>query len=229
MTRDIPVAARHGTDDEAGFTLVELLVGLALFSLLATMLFGSVRFGLQAWQRGRVNTERFERIMISQDLLRRAIGNFYPMLVRGEAIQPYIDFDGAKEAISFLGYAPTVANGGRFRFKVFVERPHGETSLVVNAAPELSDPNVSSNATRTILLSGIERAEFAYFGAPSPGQGPQWNDSWTKRTDIPSLVRIRVIAAPGVPELWPDLLIAPRIQADVACVYEPITMRCRGR
>jgi prepilin-type N-terminal cleavage/methylation domain-containing protein len=32
-------------DGEAGFTLVELLVALALFSLLCSLLFGNVRFG----------------------------------------------------------------------------------------------------------------------------------------------------------------------------------------
>src|ERR1700716_3260438 len=54
--------AGHNDAGEAGFTLVELLVGLALFSLLATLLFGNVRFGLQAWQRScRAIPTRFDR------------------------------------------------------------------------------------------------------------------------------------------------------------------------
>jgi general secretion pathway protein J len=189
-----------------------------------------VRFGLHAWQKGSVSTERFEHSMISQDLLRRMIGNLYPMLTPGDAIQPLIDFDGGKEAINFLGHAATVANGGgRFRFKVFVERQHDEVDLVMSSTPELADTSGSSITTRTLLLSGIERAEFAYFGDSATGQRSQWNDSWTKRSDIPSLVRIRVASRPGDAQLWPDLLIAPRILADVGCVYDPITMRCRGR
>ena len=65
---------------EAGFTLVELLVALALFSLLVTLLFDNVRFGLHAWRQGSAHAENIDHGMIVQDLLRRMIENAYPML-----------------------------------------------------------------------------------------------------------------------------------------------------
>src|SRR5258708_6311941 len=124
--------AERDAGDEAGFTLVELLVALALFSLLVTLLFDNVRFGLRAWQNGSVNAERFERSMISQDLLRRMIGNLYPMIVADGEIQPQIDFDGIGDSLSFLSNAPTVAGGaGRVRFKVVVDRRQGQADLLL--------------------------------------------------------------------------------------------------
>lgn len=227
MIGDTPMPGRDA-GSEAGFTLVELLVALALFSLLATLLFGNVRFGLHAWQKASVSTERFQRSMISRDLLRRMIGNLYPMLVPGDPTQPQIDFDGGKEAVNFLGYAPTVASGGRFRFRVFIERRRDQADLVMSSTPELADSD-SPMTAKTLLLSGIERVEFSYFGDSASGQHSQWNDSWIKRSEIPSLVRIRVTTRSDEAQFWPDLIIAPRILADVGCVYDPITMRCRGR
>jgi len=56
---------------QAGFTVVELLVALTLFSLLCTLLFGNVRFGLKAWQHGLAHAERVDHSMIVQNLLRR--------------------------------------------------------------------------------------------------------------------------------------------------------------
>jgi general secretion pathway protein J len=225
-----PMAAQRDVDSEAGFTLVELLVALALFSLLAMLLFDNVRFGLQAWQHGSAHAENTEHSMISQDLLRRMIGNIYPMLVADGGIQPRIDFDGTKEAISFLGNAPISAGGGgRFRLKVFVERQQSRTDLLMSARPELANPQDSSMTTRTVLLSDLDRAEFSYFCDAAAERSAKWQDSWTRRSDIPSLVRIRVAFRSGDARSWPELLVAPRIATDVSCIYDPMTKRCRGR
>jgi general secretion pathway protein J len=214
---------------EAGFTLVELLVGLALFSVLATLLFDNVRFGINAWQLGSAHAEQFEHDLIAQDLLRRLIGNVYPMLVLDGATQR-LDFDGDKETVSFLGDAPVVTNGGgRFRYRVLVERQHDRTDLIMSAAPELANPQGAALARRTVLLSDIDRAEFSYFGDSEAEQALQWQDSWRQRVSMPRLMRIRVAFRSADARAWPDLLIAPRITADVGCVYDPMTRRCRGR
>ena len=229
MIDGIPMVERDA-GSEAGFTLVELLVALALFSLLVTVLFDNVRFGLHAWQHGSSRAENFEHGMISQDLLRRLIGNVYPMFAADGGTQPRIDFDGTKEAVRFLGSAPTVAGGGgRFRFKLFVEQQQSRTDLIMSATPELADRQDSSMTTRTLLLSDIDRAEISYFGDAMPERTVQWVDKWTQRSDMPRLVRIRVAFRPGDTRLWPELLIAPHIAADVGCVYDPGTKRCRGR
>ena len=214
---------------EAGFTLVELLVGLALFSLLATLLFDNVRFGVKAWQLGSAHAERFEHDLVAQDLLRRLIGNVYPMLVL-DGVTQRLDFEGNKEAVSFLGDAPVVTNGGgRFRYKVFVEHRQDRTDLVMSAAPELANPQAAAMARRTVLLSDIDRAEFSYFGDGEAEQALQWRDSWRQRVNMPRLMRIRVAFRSADARAWPDLLIAPRITADVGCVYDAMTRRCRGR
>ena len=64
---------------EAGFTLVEMLVALALFSVLVTVLFGNVQFGLKAWNKTSASTEQLDRAVMVQDVLRRIVGSLYPM------------------------------------------------------------------------------------------------------------------------------------------------------
>ncbi len=228
MTVGRGMAARADAG-EAGFTLVELLVGLALFSLLATLLFDNVRFGLQAWQLGSAHAEQFEHDLTAQDLLRRLIGNVYPMFVLDGGSQQ-LDFEGGKDAVSFLGNAPVVASGGgRFRYKIFVERQQDRKDLIMNAAPELASNQGTAMTRRTVLLSDIDRVEFSYFGEGTAERGLQWQDGWIQRIDMPRLVRIRVAFHSADARAWPELLIAPRITADVSCVYDPGTMRCRGR
>lgn len=221
--------AKPDSDGEAGFTLVELLVGLALFSLLATLLFNNMGFGLRAWQRGAGHAAQFERTLVAQDLLRRLIGNLYPMLVTEGGTQR-LDFEGGPQAVSFLSNAPVVAGGGgRFRYRIFVERQQDGTDLIMSATPELAKPNDSTLTRRTVLLPGIEKVTFAYFGEDGSNRLLQWQDSWMQRVDLPSLMRIRIAFRAADAQPWPDLVIAPRITADVSCVYDPGTMRCRGR
>jgi general secretion pathway protein J len=46
---------------------------------------------------------------------------------------------------------------------------------------------------------------------------------------MPQLLRIQVRFTEGDSRTWPDLVIAPRITADVGCVYDQLTQQCRGR
>jgi general secretion pathway protein J len=224
-----PKTAEASAGREAGFTLVEVLVALALFSLLSTLLFNNVRFGLRAWQIGSSQGELLARSTAAQDALRRLIGNAYPMLIANGGNNPSIDFEGAQETMSFLGDAPVVTGGaGRFRFKLFSEHNQGQTDLIISSSPELANPQDASMTTKSVLAADIDRVEFSY---SQGGAGPQmkWSNSWPKRGELPMLVRVHVVFRSGAERLWPDLLIAPRIAADVSCVYDSISKRCRGR
>src|ERR1700674_5801628 len=85
---------KHAQKREAGFTLVELLVALSLFSLLALVLFGSLRFGLRAWELGTAHADRVEDVMFAQNLLRRLVADAYPLFAFDNPIHSRLDFDG---------------------------------------------------------------------------------------------------------------------------------------
>ncbi|BAM91978.1 conserved hypothetical protein [Bradyrhizobium oligotrophicum S58] len=224
MTSSEAVERNNGS---AGFTLVEVLVALALFSLLAVLLFDNVKFGLQAWRSGSARAEAFQRELAAQDVLRRLIGNLYPMVLGEGAAQHRIDFDGQAESLEFLSDAPAVSGGaGRFRFKLFADRQRDRVDLVLQARPELAVPQ---NPERTLLVSNIDRVEFSYAGRGTGSDNAAWSNHWQEQTDSPGLIRLRVLMRPGDGRNWPELVIAPRVQADVACVYDALTMRCRGR
>src|SRR5580693_8593167 len=83
----------------AGFTLVELLVALALFSLLTLALFGSVRFGTAAWARVTSHAEENDASIHAQDLLRHLIEDAYPLFLSDDPTQRHIDFNGSRRSL----------------------------------------------------------------------------------------------------------------------------------
>ena len=66
-----------------GFTLVELLVVMTLLGLIATALFGGLRFGVRAWESGGARSAAFAEIEIAQSLLRRLLELEVPEIFNG--------------------------------------------------------------------------------------------------------------------------------------------------
>src|SRR5580698_2040711 len=97
----------------AGFTLVELLIALLLFSLLSVALFGSIRAGTAAWGRATSNADESDHGLHAQDLLRHLIEDAYPHFLSDNAKGGHVEFSGSESTLSFLSDAPMVlGNGG---------------------------------------------------------------------------------------------------------------------
>ena len=215
---------------EAGFSLVEVLIALMLLGLLTMALFFSVRFGVTAWQRGGERSDQIHTSMLVQDLLRRLIGQAYPLMLADGTGSGRIDFAGTATSLDFLAPVPiALASGGRARFTLAIERRGDRSDLVLASRPELAAGDAPAELNRKTLLATLEGAEFAYFGVAQSKSTAQWHERWSGEMSLPALVRVRVRFARSDPRLWPDLTIAPRITADVGCAYDPLTKLCRGR
>jgi general secretion pathway protein J len=226
--RGHPPSARWSSED--GFTLVELLVALTLLGVLSLLLSSSLHFGARAWERASTHAEVSEEVRLAQEFLRRVIGTAYPLLLIGDPTKPHVDFDGEPDRMSFLAPAPGPLGGsGMARFTLSVSSREGEKRLSVAASLELADAGDTTKGVQEILLQGFDAVEFSYFGQVQASAAAQWVSSWNGRTELPQLVRARITFPSGDVHVWPELVIAPRIVADVGCVYDPVTKRCRGR
>lgn len=215
---------------DAGFTIVEMLVALALFGVLATVLFSNLSVALKAFQSGSAHALHAENRMIAQDLLRRTIRDAYPLFLLDGRNRPHVDFTGGSESMSFLANAPMVVeDGGRHRFNLFIDRRHNKNNLVLTSVAELTNHADNPTTARTVVVDDIDSVLFSYFGTTIVGQAPQWHDEWVQQNELPKLIRIQVAFPAHSARLWPDLIVAPRVSVDVSCTYDPVTTRCRGR
>jgi general secretion pathway protein J len=217
--------ARKPSRRDAGFTLVEVLVVLALVSLLTAALFGSVHFGLKAWERTTSRAAAIDQNLLVQDFLRRMIAAAYPSFVVDDLTHGHIDFAGTETSISFFAPTPVARGlGGRSRFVVSLDQ---NKALTVISQSEWV-PAEAVSRVRDVLMTNLEGIEFSYFGKGRSGP-LQWRNSWVAEPSLPQLVRLRVKFPSDDQRVWPELLIAPRIDVDVGCVYDLLTKQCRGR
>jgi len=213
---------------EAGFTLVEVLVAIALLSLLSLVLLTSLSFGLKAWERGTTHTERVDHVTLAQNLLRRAIEDAYPLFSVADPTRGQVEFEGTETSLRILtSTADALGGSGRSRLSLTVDRRGAGFDLVLAAKPELGTE--SGYATKKVLVANVQAVELSYFGKGRSDRAAAWRARWTGETVPPQLVRIQVRFSSGDSRMWPEFVIAPRIAADVGCVYDPLTKQCRGR
>jgi general secretion pathway protein J len=214
----------------AGFTLVEFLIALLLFSLLSVALFGSIRAGAATWSRATSHADESDDRLHAQDLLRHLIENAYPLYLSDNTKSGHVDFAGSESSLSFLSVAPmALGNGGRSRINLAVERHGDRVELLVESKPELAIVNDEAEKARKPLLTGASAVAFSFYGKTPADRLAVWHNDWAGWAELPRLIRIEAHFQANDTLDWPDLIIAPRIVADVRCVLDQITTRCQGR
>jgi general secretion pathway protein J len=209
----------------AGFTLVELLVGLTLLGFLSLLMLTGFETTAGAWRRADARGTAGRELQSAQDLLRDRLSQAYPAVVDAEPGGHTVDFSGGPDTIEFLAPLPA-----RFGARIFVHyRLHFEGGTLRLAWSMTGKPDQDSDepAEATIIddLSGIA---ISYFGLDDPADPPHWHDSWRGRKALPPLIRIRLNQQAGETAAWPDLLVAPLVSADASCVFDASDGACRG-
>jgi general secretion pathway protein J len=190
---------------DAGFTLVELLVVVALFGLISVMLLGGFRFATRAVTRGTLFIDRAAEFGLAADVLRRQLGDAQPLPARGGTDATL--FDGTRDGLTFASLPPAyLAAGGWHRLEVRVEQIAGRRALTLGW--RLIDADTAPMQRPSVLIADIAGADFAYFGATASETVPDWHDRWSGRDGLPMLIRVRIHFADGV--FTPDVIVAVR-------------------
>lgn len=214
---------------EAGFTLVELLLAIAILGLIMSVLGGGLRLGARAWQAGEARLEDGAEARLARAFIRRQLTEMQPIpRPAGRDARRLIEFDGKRESIAFVGLMPPhLGLGGLYAISL----ARVEDSLLLrhrrfDADAEEGMPQ--EEAQDRILADGVDRIEFAYFGANGGGTAADWHMRWDDAESLPQLVRLRVALRGRDREHWPELVVAPAIMGDASCVFDTRTKGCRG-
>lgn len=203
---------RHTPSD--GFTLVELLVAIAILALLATLLVGGLRFGTRAWERADVHADIVSEVQIVQAFLRRRISEAAPVRKQGQSDKPVVDFDGERTHLSFVTVMPVhLETGGYARLDLDFRPDLGKLLLRWQPYDFSGGAKRSADAETRVLLDGVAEVSFAYFGsaADDTDQASAWQNEWKGRGRLPALIDLRVRFVASGLRHWPDMVVAPMV------------------
>ncbi len=188
---------------QAGFTLLEVLVALAVLGVLLLVLRHGVAFGVIASDtQAGVISDREERDAAAR-VLRRLVEQMDP----GTAMEP-VRLDLGPHALSFPTVLPAAASASPQRGISAALLVDAEGRLVLRWTPRRHAAALGPPPPlqETELLRGVAGLDASYW-RPSPGTG-SWLSQWSRPT-LPALVRLRVVFPPGDRRHWPDLVAAP--------------------
>ena len=214
-----------------GFTLIEMLVSLAVLAMTAALLMTGLAGGQSLWQRAGARAADGETVAAAQMILRDRIEHVVPV-TSFDGSAPFADIGGTSQVLSFYGPpADRDRPGDLQRYRLMLS-PRGELTLYSvdgrTSRIEIKSPAVAGWRAAP-LLDGVGTIELAYYGAAPPDNGRRWRARWQERPQPPELVRLRVVFAPGDRRTWPDLIIRPATALNSACTIDPLTGRCRGQ
>ncbi len=212
---------------DAGFTLVEMLVAMALLAMAAVLMATAFASSRTLWSRIERSSAGGESVESAQTLLRARLERLRPqtVFVRNTA---YADVDGTQDRLAFWALPFDAERPATMRRYALALSGGGELVLEWTPPPS-ADAEPPDQPVQNVLLRDVRALEIGYFGADDPAAAPYWRDSWSQRTTPPQLIRIRIAFRDGDRRLWPELLVAPAASLDTLCTIDPATNRCRNR
>jgi general secretion pathway protein J len=171
-----------------GFTIIELLVALALLGLLATFLSGGVVFGRRAWEQG----ERQDRVMARDTAIQVIVEQLERAIpLRQPGNSQTIMFRGASDAISFIAIGDaSVETGGLRQISVGKTATRsGRFELTIAPVPGRIE-GARGTTGRTASVVEIDTLSFRYIGRLEPGGNAVWSDTWKDRLTMPDAVEL---------------------------------------
>ena len=229
MTAPRLVSGRAPAD--SGFTLMEMLIGVAMLSLIMALLtgtLGSARIALGFVER----TTAVTPVYSAQSYLRSALIQARAKQRGSNSNDNDPGFIGNAEWMQFItSYSPQGQMGGLYRLQIVLQpSAKGQFyNLVVlqtfaRAAPSDAPPPELPVA-RAILIESVQAISFSYYGAVDDSSAPEWQDSWSLSYKLPTLVSIDLKFAPGDGRIWPRLIV-PVVGSDTSAVPCPPRVSC---
>ncbi len=187
--------------DDRGFTLLEILVVLAVCGLLFAGLAQTLGFTLRAWGTQKAMIERDGDL----DAVDRTLRGLIVRMELGDPRSETAPVVGNARSMLFLTELPIGSGALATRQVDAALRVDGDHRLILRWVPHYRTLLGVPRVTDTELLHNVDHIELSYW----PRQdGTRWQPGWDAR-DLPALVRIRIVFRQGDPRQWPDIVAAP--------------------
>jgi general secretion pathway protein J len=214
---------------------VELLIALAMVSMIAVLLFAGLRVGTRAWDVVEISADRVGAVRLANGFLLRTLSQARPANLVFDGEQ-FVVFAGDAEGVEYAAplsehvgtpglYVMRLQVGGDgpqralilTRWLIHPEVLEGKLEGVPKWEPfkkdtqmALGDVPLDRDAAagafgRSLLLEGVKEITIDYFGVLAGETDPEWHKEWLEQQSLPALIRIHLTT---VDQTWPDLIVA---------------------
>jgi len=178
-----------------GFTLVEMMLAIAILSIVIAAIYGTWRAIIGATRAGQTAALEVQRQRIALQWLQQSL-TYTEMFAANADYYGFVAENGSDARLSFVSRLPRdFARSGRVAFRdlpvrrvEFALEPgeDGGNDLVLRQAPVLSEFDLDEQEHPLVLMHHVKRMEMEFWDL----RKQDWIDEWDQTNQVPKLVRI---------------------------------------
>jgi prepilin-type N-terminal cleavage/methylation domain-containing protein len=172
----------------AGFTLLELIISIALFAIIVLIIAGAVNLGYRSFSSGEKKINAVERLRSSLTIIDAQIQSGVPLTLEDDGVKQYY-FMGEQDSLKFsTNYSIWGGQRGYVIVTYRVEaNDRGKRTLF---ASEYKVGMESEKETK--LLEGFDEITFDYFRQDATEEEGEWINQWVDEEMMPTRIRINL-------------------------------------
>lgn len=199
-----------------GFTLIEVLIAMALLSIMMGLLFSSMRTSAESWHIAENKVDRTNKKAVFYQFFKQHLINAKPVFEINSIDNEKNDltnikkivFHGDATHIRFVSALPAASiRRGEQVFDVGTNSKRPDT-ITVTLTPYRQQQNI---VDESLLLDHVKQLQFSYFGKVDENFDRVWETEWNNMEEQPRLVRIKVVLDDE--SLWPEMIFPLKVSA----------------
>jgi general secretion pathway protein J len=204
---------RRAQHDEAGFTLIEVLLATLLMTVILAGLATITAQWLPNWNRGMARVQRAERLAIGLERVAADLSVAEMIPLNSDTRAPL--FEGNELSVTFVRTAVGPNTRPGLEIIRFIEKGDAQGLALVREraafAPMPADAQVRF-ADQVVLIRAPFRVSFSYAGADQV-----WRPNWRGQMQLPDMIRITVRDGGTGQVLGVSTAAMPRVNAPAEC------------
>ncbi len=178
----------------AGFTFLEVIISLTIMALMVVVIYGALRLGIRAAERGEEQKEANQRMRATFSLIRRQLKSAYPYPIQDQG-ESFVYFIGERDEVSFISSASRPESGGFEKITYVVQgRGRNKELWVRISTPVLPIDLVEGRegvlSQEALILTGVKEISWEYLW--KVGDEVEWRQEWSgkKERTLPKAIRV---------------------------------------
>lgn len=231
---------QHISHQQAGFSLLEMLLAFSLVALLFLALFTSFNTVARSWESAEKRMKKTEDRQLISTFLQTQLQQILVLKLKPTSENPSLySFGGAKDRLRFTApLQPLYNKGGIYFIELFIyptQNNHQDkqqyNTLAMRYAPYRPDSTWEAafeTAATIDIYQNFHSVSFAYLQLETAESATQWLEQWQDPHHYPRLLKLHLEAPKSEP--WADIIIElPQIDDYSSTQHVPSKARNRSR
>ena len=199
---------RNHRRQQAGFTLLEMMIAFSLLALLFLALFSSFNTIGRGWEAADRKLLKTEDTRLISEFLRNQLSQTIVVQIKGEN-GPVYAFEGTDHYVRYAApLQPLQTQGGIYLIELAVGLDRDGRKLEMRYAPYRPDMDwdeALKEVEPVLVYSGLGLVHFDYYAAESDKDDPRWESEWLDQPVYPLLMRVKIEGKDH--QIWPELVV----------------------